>query len=235
MIKANLKNLGFLAIASFVLSACAAPARPAPAPDESPAPGSQLPGGPAQPQLPGAPVADAPPDWSTDPADELARFDDYLIQAGFNNPDQLLSEKEVQACDVLAHQGSGTFNSGVTQSCTWQQSEPGWVVESVRVDVLENKHDRGSYTEDIIAADGQFDLSVKEVGDQWTAAIDLAAKAKDVEVEKKLSLAYQHHMERVVSMSSNKNSVYLEVLANGGLFQSSTIHVIAYAKLVRLQ
>jgi hypothetical protein len=136
---------------------------------------------------------------------------------------------------LLVHQGSGTFNSGVTESCTWQQSQPGWVIESVRVDLLENKHDRGSYTESVIAADGQFNMNVKEIGDQWNAAIDLAAKAVDVEVQKKLEIGYQNHMERVVDVSSNKNSVYVEANANGGLFQSSTIHVIATAKLIRVQ
>lgn len=212
MNKINLESLGFLAIAPFVFAACGDTFGPAPAPEE-----------------------EETPRWSANPADELERYNGYLFQSGVNDPEQLGSEKEVQACDVLAHQGAGTFDSGKTESCLWQQSVPGFVIESVSVAVLENKHDRGSYTESIIAADGQFDLSVKEIGDQWSAAIDLAANAKDVEVQKKLELGYQHHMEKVSSLASSKNSVYLEVNANGGLFQSSTIHVIATAKLFRVQ
>ena len=223
MISLKLNALGFMAITTFVLTACQGNIGPTPWPEDGQAP------------MPATPEEEPMPEWSKNPADELTRYTEYLTQAGVNDPAQLWSEKEVQACDVLAHQGSVTFNSGVKESCTWQQSQPGWVIESVRVDVLENKHDRGSYTESIIAADGQFDMNVKDIGDQWNVAIDLAAKAKDVEVKKQLEVGYQHHMERVVSISSNKNSVYLEANANGGLFQSSTIHVIATAKLIRVQ
>jgi hypothetical protein len=206
----SFKIIGFLTITPFVLAACGETSSPAPEGDQTPT-------------------------WSSNPTDELDRYNGYLFQSGIDDPQQLGSEKEVQACDVLAHQGAGTFDSGNTESCTWQQSAPGFVIESVSVAVLENKHDRGSYTESVIAADGQFDMSVKEIGDQWSAAIDLAGKAKDVAVQKKLELGYQHHMERVLSLSSNKNSVYLEVNANGGVFQSSTIHVVATAKLIRVQ
>ncbi len=230
MIDCNLKTMAFLAITSFVFTACQGSLHSTL--DEDPTPFSSAPEDP----MPPPPVLEDPtPEWSTNPADELDRYNGYLAQAGVNHPDQLGGEKEVPACDVLVHQGSVTFNKGVTKSCTWQQSEPGWVIESARVEVKENAHNRGSYTMSVIAADGQFDMSVKEIGDHWNVAIDLAAKAKDIEVKKKLELAYQNHMERVVSISSNKNSVYLEANANGGLFQSSTIHVVAIAKLIRVQ
>ena len=71
--------------------------------------------------------------------------------------------------------------------------------------------------------------------DQWSLAIDLAAEGNDVEVKAQLELGYKHHLEQTQSFSTNKNSVYLEARAEGGLFESSTIHVVAMAKLVRVQ
>ena len=62
--------------------------------------------------------------------------------------------------------------------------------------------------------------------DPATAAIDLSTKAKDVEATKKLEFEYQRHMERMVNLSANQNTVHLEVTANGGLFKKSVIHVV---------
>jgi hypothetical protein len=168
-------------------------------------------------------------------ADVLIRYYNYLSQAGFNNPSQLGSEKDVQACEVRVQQGSVTFNSGVTKSCVWQQSEPGWVVQSVWVTVRENKNNRGSYAYSVIDQAGQFYMDVNEIGNKWKGAIDASAKAGDVDAKAKLELEFEHHMQRIVNFSSNKNSVYLEATANGGLFQTSIIDVVATARLLKVE
>lgn len=213
----HIKTVGFMAFTFLALAACSEGRLDTP--KEAPTVDKEAPA----------------PQWSDDPQDELARYNGYLSQAGFMSPEQLGAEKEVQVCDVLAQQGSFTFDSGNNRTCVWQQSEPGWVIESVGVQVLENKNDRGSYTYSVIAADGQFHMDTKEIGNKWNAAIDLAGKAGDVSVEKKLEIGFQHHMERVLNLSSDKNSVYVEANANGGLFQSSIIHVVATAKLVKVE
>ena len=75
----------------------------------------------------------------------------------------------------------------------------------------------------------------QEIGDKWNAAIELAAGAGDDAVKGKLQVDYQRHMERTLALSANKNTVHLQVTANGGLFEKSEIHVKVYATLVRLQ
>jgi hypothetical protein len=169
------------------------------------------------------------------PSAELTRYYGYLSQAGFYNPSQLGMVKEEVLCDVYVSQGAVTFNRGVTKTCTWQQTEPGWVLQSVSVEVPENKNGRGSYAYNTMAADGQFFMHIQETGDKWKVAIDLAAKAADVEVKRKLELDYQQHMERMVSLSANKNTVHLEVTANGGAFAKSAIRVILRGKKIRVE
>ncbi len=165
----------------------------------------------------------------------LTRAYGYLSQAGFSNPSALGTVKEVVICDTQASQGSVTFNRGETRTCTWQQTEPGWVLQSVAVEVKENKNDRGSYSYNTMAANGQFFMHLQEIGDKWKAAIDLSAKAKDVEATKKLDFDYQRHMERLVNLAANQNTVHLEVTANGGLFKKSVIHVVLKGTLVRVE
>ena len=46
---------------------------------------------------------------------------------------------------------------------------------------------------------------------------------------------YQQHMERMVSLSANKNTVHLEVTANGGAFAKSAIRVILRGKKIRVE
>ncbi|EPX65295.1 hypothetical protein D187_000720 [Cystobacter fuscus DSM 2262] len=167
--------------------------------------------------------------------EQRARYLNYLSQAGFTNPSELRTTKEIVACDTYVSQGAGTFNSGVTRDCVYQATEYGWGIESVRLEVLQNRNGRGSYTYNTLAEGGQFNFNVQEIGDKWNVALELAAKAADIEVQKKLQIDYQRHMERTLALSANKNTVHLQVTANGGLFEKSEIHVKVYATLVRLQ
>lgn len=229
MRKSNLKTLGLLTLTS-ALAAC----------------GEGIPMTPEEEAMmaeqesalviPGRPSRDGEPRPQPVLQDQvLARAYGYLSQAGFSNPSALGRVKEVVICDTQASQGSVTFNRGETRTCTWQQTEPGWVLQSVAVDVKENKNGRGSYSYNTMAANGQFFMHIQEIGDKWKAAIDLSTKAKDVEATKKLDFEYQRHMERLVNLSANQNTVHLEVTANGGLFKKSVIHVVLKGTLVRVE
>lgn len=166
---------------------------------------------------------------------EQSRYYEYLAQAGFDNPRLLGMVKEERGCQVRVTQGAGTFNRGETKTCVYQPSEPGWVIQSFTVDVLENKHGRGSYSVDVIAEGGEFNRSFKEIGDKLKLAIDLAASKGDIEVKRKLELEHQRHLERVLSIGATRNSAHLEVTANGGLFRKSVIEVILRAKLLKVR
>jgi hypothetical protein len=167
--------------------------------------------------------------------DARQRDQAYLAQAGFRNPDQLGKTKEVVACELKVFQGAVTFNRGITEHCVWQQSEPGWAVQSVTIEVKEDLNNRGRYSYDVVAENGQYFMNVKEIGDKWKAAIDAAAKVSDIEVKRRLEVDYQHHMETVYNVASNKNTIRLSATANGGLFRRSRIHVVAKAKLIRVE
>ena len=221
MSKLNLKTFGLLSLTCAVLSGCGE-------------------GMPEEAALAAPTTAEQElfgfPKWPTpEQIEQMIRYNNYLSQAGFTNPGELRTTKEIVACDTYVSQGAGTFNSGVTRDCVYQATEYGWGIESVRLEVVKNRNGRGSYTYSTLAQDGQFNFNVKEIGDKWNVAIELAGKAADIEVQKKLQVDYQRHMERTLSLSANKNTVHLQVTANGGLFEKSEIHVKLYATLVRLQ
>ncbi len=215
----SLKSLGLLSLTCAVLSGC----------------GEGLPEQTAL--APTTPVeTEQELDWWDSPVwQEYMRYLGYLTQAGFHSSSELQTTKEVVACDTYVYQGAGTFNRGETRDCVYQATEYGWGIEQVRVEVLQNRNGRGSYTHNTLAQDGQFSFDIKEIGDKWNVALDLAAKAGDIEVQKKLLVDYQRHMERALNLSANRNTVHLSVTANGGLFEKSEIHVKVYATLVRLQ
>jgi hypothetical protein len=232
----KLKSIGLMGFTFAALAACGPELSPeemeleqASNPLLAPrAPGDDSGGGGAGGSIPATPPAPAS-------SAELTRYYGYLSQAGFYNPSELGMVKEEVLCDVYVSQGAGTFNRGITKTCTWQQTEPGWALQSVSVEVPENKNGRGSYAHSTMAADGQFFMHIQETGDKWKAAIDMAASAADVEVKQKLEFDYQHHMERMVKLSANQNTVHLEVTANGGAFAKSAIRVILRGKKIRVE
>jgi hypothetical protein len=157
----------------------------------------------------------------------------YTTAAGLTNPAYIGQEKWVNACDVISQQGAGTFNSGVTKTCTYQ-TDNGWQIVESHVEVLENKHGRGSYANNVIAKDGQFSANEQEIGAKWKIAIEAAVKAGDIDAKNKLEIEYQRNIQLIRNYSANKNTFFIEVTANGGLFRKSVIHVKARVKLVRI-
>jgi hypothetical protein len=166
---------------------------------------------------------------------EQNRYYEYLSQAGFDNPRLLGRVKEVRGCTARVQQGAGIFNHGETKTCTYQPSEPGWVIQSVEADVTENKHGRGSYSVDVIAKEGDFNKRFKELRDKFKLATELAASQGDTEVKRKLEFERQRQLERMLSIGAAKNSAHLEVTANGGLFRTSVIEVILRVKLLKVR
>jgi hypothetical protein len=163
------------------------------------------------------------------------RVNSYMKQAGLPTSAELGEERWINACDVRAQQGAGTFNRGVTETCTYQFDAPGWQMIEYELNPLENKHGRGSYKGDIIGKDGNFTVNEQQIGDKWKAAIDSAVKVRDIEAKQKLELEYQRHQQLIRSYSSNKNTFFMSVTANGGLARKSVIHVKGKVKLIRLQ
>lgn len=157
----------------------------------------------------------------------------YTQQAGLTDPAKIGEEKWIDACDVVAEQGAFTFNSGITKTCTYQVDN-GWQIVESKLDVLENKYGRGSYTSNIIAKDGQFSVNEQEIGAKWKVAIEAATKAKDTEARAKLELEYQRNIQLIRNYSANKNTFFMEVTANGGLGRKSVVHVVGKVKLVRI-
>lgn len=177
------------------------------------------------------------PGPSEDPARlaEQERYYEYLSQAGFDNPRMLGMVREDIPCRLRVSQGAGSFNSGLTETCTSQPQEPGWVIQSATPEVIENKHDRGRYSFDVIAEGGEFNKTVKEIGDTFKLAIDLAASKGDIEVKRKIEIEHQRHLERVVHIGATRNTVHLSVTANGGLFRKSVIEVALRVKLLKVR
>lgn len=156
----------------------------------------------------------------------------YMQQAGLPTSAELGKERWFNACDIQAQQGAGTFNSGRTETCTYQHSIPGWQMLEYQVEVLENKYKRGSYKGDLIAKDGNFTVNEQQIGDKWKTAIDLSIKAGDVEATRKLELEYQRHQQLIRNYASNKNTFFLSATANGGLARKSVIHLKGNVKMV---
>jgi hypothetical protein len=194
-----------------------------PSPPRPPAPTNSNPSSPTPP----APT-DSNPTGATTRSIEY-----YTTAAGLTNPAYIGQEKWVDACDVISQQGAGTFNSGVTKTCTYQ-TDNGWQMVESQIEVLENKHGRGSYANNIIAKDGQFNVNEQDIGAKWKIAIEAAVKAGDIEAKRKLDLEYQRNIQLIRSYSANQNTFFIQVTANGGLFRKSVIHVKARVKLVRI-
>jgi hypothetical protein len=166
---------------------------------------------------------------------QVRTVDWYMQQAGLPKSAELGQERWINACDVRAQQGAVTFNSGRTETCTYQYDKPGWQILEYQIDVLENKHGRGSYKGDIIAKDGNFTVNEQQIGDKWKVAIELAIKYKDIEAKRKLELEHERNLQLIRSYSSNKNTFFLSATANGGLARKSVIHVKGKIKVIRLQ
>lgn len=158
----------------------------------------------------------------------------YMEQVGLPTSTELGEERWVDACEVRVQQGAGTFNRGVTEDCIYQHGIPGWQILEYKLEVLENRYSRGSYSASIIAENGQFNIDQQQIGDKWKAAIELAVKLGDIEAKRKLDLEYQRHQRFISSYASNKNTFYLQATANGGLFRRSVVHVKGKVKLIRL-
>lgn len=172
---------------------------------------------------------------SNDSTPQVRTVDWYMQQAGLPKSAELGEERWVNACEVRAQQGAVTFNSGKTETCTYQHDIPGWQILEYQIEVLENKYGRGSYKGDIIAKDGNFTVNEQQIGDKWKAAIELAIKYNDVEAKRKLELEYQRNQQLIRSYASSKNTFFLSATANGGLARKSVIHVKGKIKIVRLQ
>ncbi|MFY0538875.1 hypothetical protein [Nannocystis pusilla] len=138
----------------------------------------------------------------------------------------------VDACRVMAHQGAGTFNSGVTRTCSWANVHSGWIIIETAYDVLQNKNDRGSAS--VSSTNGPVTISSADFGPRFDAAISLAHGAGDADSAKKLELEYQRLNGYSFQFSGAGNQLVASVTANGGLFQGARIEIQARAKLLRV-
>lgn len=172
------------------------------------------------------------PETPTQNENQVRTVDWYMQQAGLPKSAELGQERWFKACKVRAQQGAVTFNSGKTETCTYQHDIPGWQIVEYKINVLENKYGRGSYKGDIIAANGNFTVNEQQIGDKWKAAIDLSIKYNDVEAKRKLELEYQRHQQLIRSYASNKNTFFLSVTANGGVARKSVIEAEGEAKMI---
>lgn len=174
-------------------------------------------------------------DANSNSAPQVQSVDWYMEQVGLPKSAELGEERWFDACEVVAQQGAVTFNSGKTETCTYQHSVTGWQILEYQIEVLENKYGRGSYKGDIIAENGNFTVNEQQIGDKWKAAIELAIKFKDVEAERKLNLEYQRNQQLIRNYASNKNTFFLSATANGGAFRKSVIRVKGKVKMIRIQ
>jgi hypothetical protein len=156
----------------------------------------------------------------------------YLTQAGVPNSGTVGATEWVNACRVSAHQGAGTFNSGITNSCSWANVRPGWIILEIAHDVLRNDNNRGSAS--VSSTNGPVTISVTEFGSRFNGAISLAVSAGGVSASRSLQLEYQRLNGYSFSFNGEGNNVVAVVRANGGLFKGSFIDVQTKAKLLRV-
>lgn len=178
---------------------------------------------------------DAHPQTISTSTSEVHSADWYMEQVGLPKSSELGEERWFDACEVRAQQGAVTFNRGVTQTCIYQHSVPGWQILEYQLEVLENRYGRGSYNASIIAQDGNFTVNEQEIGDRWNAAIELAIQYNDIEARRRLELEYQRHQQLIRSYASNKNTFFLSATANGGAFRNSVIHVRGRVRMLRIR
>jgi hypothetical protein len=171
-------------------------------------------------QLAGVSITPPPADIPPNPNDPNW----YMQKAGLPTVEEIGAEMWVTACDLQAQQGAVTFNTGNTQTCV-RQPEPGWVIRDFKTEVVINLSNRGSYKADIFAEGADFAINEQQIGDKWKIAKDLAAKVGTAEVTTKLDFEYQRHQQLIRTCQTNKNTFFMSVNANGGLFRKSVIHV----------
>ena len=169
-------------------------------------------------------------DTSASYLDAAAR--EFLAQAGVSDPSTVGATMWVDACRVSAHQGAGTFNSGITKVCTWANAYPGWVIIETAYDVIENKNNRGSAS--VSSTNGPVTVSGSEFGSKFNTAISLSVNAGNVSATGKLEAEYQRLNGFSFAFDGAGNQIVATVTANGGAFKSSRIEIQARAKLVRV-
>jgi hypothetical protein len=160
------------------------------------------------------------------------RVDSYMRQAGLPTSAELGEERWIEeACKLRVEKGwPGGSNSG---ECFYQPPT-GWQIIESKVEVLENKNGRGSYSTKTIAKDGQVTINRQEIGSKWNVAIDLAIKAGDIEAKNKLELEYQKHQQYIATYAANENTFLLEATARAGAVERGVIELKAQVKIIRL-
>lgn len=156
----------------------------------------------------------------------------YLTQTGVSQSSTVGGVVWVNACKVSAQQGAGTFNSGITKSCVWANSLPGWIVIGLDYIVLENLNGRGSAS--VSSINGSATITTSEFGSKFNGAMSIAASLGDLSAQTSLQLEYQRLNGYSFNFNGTGNNVVATVTANGGLFKKSRIEIQARAKLLRV-
>jgi hypothetical protein len=138
----------------------------------------------------------------------------------------------VNACKVSAFQGEGTFNRGITNSCSWANLRPGWIVLDIDYVVLKNRNQRGSAS--VSSVNGSVTISITEFGSKFNGAMDAAIGVGDFTASQKLQLEYQRLNGYSFMFNGVGNNVVATVTANGGLLEKSDIEIQARAMLLRV-
>src|SRR6187402_772661 len=73
----------------------------------------------------------------------------YLTQVGVPSSYQIGGTLWVTGCTATAYQGAGTFNSGVSSSCTYAPPA-GWIILDYTYEVQANWSSRGTYSASLI-------------------------------------------------------------------------------------
>jgi len=160
-----------------------------------------------------------------------SRYYAYLSDVGI--PQDLGTTMWLEGCVAARFQGGVTFNDGLRDRCEYQPP-PGWVILEKNVEIVRNRKNRGGVSSGIIAEGGSFEQRVEEIGSKFQIAIDKAIKAEDFELKRKLELEYQAYKLRFYSVGATKNTAYLQVTANGGLFARSEIEAKLMVRIMKM-
>ena len=111
---------------------------------------------------------------------------------------------------------SGTSAGSCSQSSTWN-APPGWVILNTRLS--DNSDNNGSMRIDTLAQNSRL-ISIEEIDDSYSGAIESAGKFLDYEAQAELKERYDSHRRLRLEHQASHNTVVLHVSAkaHGSIF-----------------
>lgn len=140
----------------------------------------------------------------------------------------------VDACEVNVYQSSMTvFSGSITENCIWQNSRANWVINNVKIQVLDNRNGRGSWSSKTMAGNSYYN-AMDEVVKKYNYAIDAALKLGKRDLAAKLKLHLENLEKRVSSYKSSHNAVQIFATADANFWNSSRVHIRGRVELIRI-